>query len=612
MDLIKSSGRRLRRLSQGQGNQDAHQSGCLKARRIGTGSTLKPYDENVVSAMDASGVPGPLMHSSMTTYSENERGVMIDDLATLRAENRARAATPTFPSPSTYHFTRQPLPKPDMDEPLPIDAPPNASSNQPKPDIDVNTVFRGSARRREGGAEGEARPAARGEHDVASASCERNQRSGNYERPSRMVLLDELYSTMAAGPNRLRQSPMYSKRSTFTQVQTSQAEIMDSEMIQINNSNQVAKMQCHSGPHRENGSLLHDGVGSESPTLRSTSSTRAILTRERDIPERPVTKTDTPSRDPVALARPFGHGTPPSSKKSAEKHTKHTLPALTVSAPCPPPTKPLPKVPSTAILRSQSPTLDMSSEASPKAIISCEDSPTLGLYRRHIQQPRSREHLLSIATDDNRASQYEGEASTYVESDMVDLAPNLKPEHFVQLPAQSYIDNSHHVKRLSRLEKADAGVTNHQGRHPRPDISDTRMNVAWQGERIECSHDGRHSNSQSVQWMVDHHGTKTVPSCTNEESETPSLGSSVETEKSQSQNLAQHDRIARKANSQHAGEAIVSYNHRLAAIHQNTRREVDVCHRDVMRSLQDRVLMLEQQNQNLHAYILGTLGLGTI
>ncbi|KAF3389735.1 hypothetical protein DPV78_011608 [Talaromyces pinophilus] len=118
--------------------------------------------------MDASGIAGSLVHGSMTTYSENERGLMPDDLATLRVENRVLAAMQTFPSPPTYRFTSQPLPKPVMDEKLPIDAPPNLSSNQLKSDIDLNAVLRGSAQQREGYAESEAR----GEHDVASASCE--------------------------------------------------------------------------------------------------------------------------------------------------------------------------------------------------------------------------------------------------------------------------------------------------------------------------------------------------------------------------------------------------------------------------------------------------------
>jgi hypothetical protein len=115
----------------------------------------------------------------MTTYSENERGLMPGDLATLHSENQVLAAIQTFPLPPTYHFTSQSLPKPVMDEQLPIDAHPNPSSNQLKPDIDANAVSRGSARQREGYAESEAQQAARGEHDVASASCERNKRSGN-------------------------------------------------------------------------------------------------------------------------------------------------------------------------------------------------------------------------------------------------------------------------------------------------------------------------------------------------------------------------------------------------------------------------------------------------
>jgi hypothetical protein len=82
---------------------------------------------------------------------------------------------------------------------------------------------------------------------------------------------------------------MHYKRSTLSQVQTSHPEILDSKMIQIDNS------------------------------------TQAI--RERDKQQRPVTQTYTSSQDPIALAYPVQHGTTPSSKKKAEKHT---------SAPCPP------------------------------------------------------------------------------------------------------------------------------------------------------------------------------------------------------------------------------------------------------------------------------------
>lgn len=73
---------------------------------------------------------------------------------------------------------------------------------------------------------------------------------------------------------------------------------------------------------------------------------------------------------------------------------------------------------------------DISSEARPKAIISCEDSPTLGLYRHHIQQPRSREHLLSICRDNNSNSKYEGEPSAYVRRAMANPAPNSDLDMF--------------------------------------------------------------------------------------------------------------------------------------------------------------------------------------
>jgi hypothetical protein len=275
-------------------------------------------------------------------------------------------------------------------------------------------------------------------------------------------------------------------------------------------------------------------------------------------------------------------------------------------------TKPLPKVPAAANLRSQSPTHDMSSEALPKAIISCEDSPTLGLYRRDIRQPRYHEHLLSIPRDHNSASKYEGEASTYVKRTLVNPAPKVRPEHAFQPPAQSCNENSHHTQSLSCSEKADAGITNHQGRYPSPNTTDTRINVTLPGERVGCSNNRRQSSGQSVWWMVDHHSAKAVPSGTDEESETSSLGSSVETEQLQRQSLAQYHRTAQKSNSEHAIEAMSFYNQRLVAIYPNTQRDGDGSHQEVVRSLQDRVSMLERQNQYLQAYILETLGLGSI